>query len=86
VPLGDPADADLLRAAAQTLPAEPWDEATWPAWTAAIGAATGRQGKTLFMPLRRALTGEEHGPDLKVFLPLIGRARAAERLAQAVVA
>jgi glutamyl-tRNA synthetase len=86
VPLGDPADADLLRAAAATLPAEPWDEATWPAWTAAIGAATGRKGKALFMPLRRALTGEEHGPDLKVFLPLIGRARAAERLAQAVVA
>lgn len=86
VPLADPADAELLRAAAETLPAEPWDEATWPAWTAAIGAATGRKGKALFMPLRRALTGEEHGPDLKVFLPLIGRARAAERLAQAVVA
>jgi glutamyl-tRNA synthetase len=83
VPLADPADAELLRAAAETIPPEPWDEATWPGWTAAVGAATGRKGKALFMPLRRALTGEEHGPDLKHFLPLIGHARAVERLRQA---
>ena len=85
VPAGDPADAGMLRAAIEALPAEPWDEATWPAFTAAVGAATGRKGKALFMPLRRALTGEEHGPDLKHFLPLIGRARALERLRQAAL-
>ena len=85
VPLGDPADADLLRQAVETLPEEPWDEATWPGWTAALGAATGRKGKALYMPLRRALTGEEHGPDLKTFLPLIGRARALQRLQQAAL-
>ena len=44
---------------------------------------TGRKGKALYLPLRRALTGEEHGPDLKAFLPLIGRARALTRLKQA---
>jgi glutamyl-tRNA synthetase len=34
----------------------------------------------LFAPLRLALTGEEHGPELATLLPLIGRTRAATRL------
>ncbi|HEV7440864.1 MAG TPA: glutamate--tRNA ligase, partial [Methylobacterium sp.] len=42
---------------------------------------TGAKGKALFMPLRLALTGLEHGPDLAGLLPLIGRTRAARRLA-----
>jgi glutamyl-tRNA synthetase len=75
-----PEEQALLQAARDTLPAEPWDETTWPAWTAALAERTGRKGRALFLPLRRALTGEEQGPDLKAFLPLIGRARAAERL------
>jgi glutamyl-tRNA synthetase len=78
-----PEEAELLRAALATLPPGPWDEATWSSWTRALGAASGRKGKALFLPLRRALTGEEHGPELKQFLPLIGPARAAERLRQA---
>jgi len=79
-----PEAADLLRAALGALPPGPWDEATWPAWTAAVAAATGRKGKALFLPLRRALTGEEHGPDLKSFLPLIGPDRARTRLARSL--
>ena len=59
---------------------------TWPDWTNAVKAATGRKGKALFMPLRQALTGEDHGPDLKDLLPLIGRARAEERLRAAIQA
>ncbi|WP_237215421.1 glutamate--tRNA ligase [Falsiroseomonas oryziterrae] len=86
VPAGDPADAELLRVAAETLPEEPWDEASWPAWTAVVAERTGRKGKALYLPLRRALTGEDHGPDLKAFLPLIGRARALRRLQQAASA
>ena len=78
--------AEFLRAALDALPAEPFDHTTWPAWTEAVKAATGRKGKTLFMPLRLVLTGEDHGPDLKEFLPLIGRARAAERLRIAIQA
>ncbi len=35
------------------------------------------------MPLRLALTGLEHGPDLAGLLPLIGRERAARRLSGA---
>ena len=46
----------------------------------AVKAASGRKGKALFMPLRLALTGEDHGPDLKALLPLIGRKRAVDRL------
>jgi len=42
--------------------------------------ATGRKGKALFLPLRRALTGLDHGPDMVRLLPLIGRARTVERL------
>ena len=74
-------DADFLAAAAQALPAEPWDATTWAGWTAAVKAATGRKGRALFHPLRLALTGYEAGPELAALLPLIGRARASARLA-----
>jgi len=73
-------DANFLTQAAALLPEEPWDLATWGAWTAAVKGTTGRKGKELFLPLRRALTGRDHGPELKNLLPLIGRARAMRRL------
>jgi glutamyl-tRNA synthetase len=73
-------DEALARAAAALLPPEPWDEATWPLWTKAVAAETGARGRGLFHPLRLALTGQEHGPELKKLLPLIGRARALARL------
>ena len=75
----DPADADFLAAAAR-LAAEAWDDDPWHALTAALKAETGRNGKTLFLPLRRALTGRDHGPDMKALLPLIGQQRAVARL------
>lgn len=78
-----PDQAEFLRAALAALPPAPWDETTWSNWTRALGAASGRKGKALFLPLRLALTGEEHGPELKLFLPLIGRERAEQRLVQA---
>ncbi len=62
------------------LPLEPWDASTWKTWTDAIKSATGRKGKDLFMPLRLALTGRDHGPELAQLLPLIGREKAVERL------
>ncbi len=79
-PVEQPGQAEYLAQALTLLPAEPYDATTWPAWTDALKAATGRKGKALFMPLRLALTGEDHGPDLKTLLPLIGRARAEARL------
>lgn len=74
-------DAGFLDQAAALLPDEPWDLGTWGAWTNAVKGATGRKGKELFLPLRRALTGRDHGPELKNLLPLIGRARSLRRLA-----
>lgn len=76
-------DAAFSSAARDLLPAEPWTEETWPAWTNAVRAATGRSGKALFHPLRLALTGREHGPEMKNLLPLIGRERASARLSGA---
>ena len=52
----------------------------WPALTAALKDQTGRKGKMLFLPLRRALTGLDHGPDMAQLLPLIGREEALRRL------
>jgi glutamyl-tRNA synthetase len=77
----DVEDRPFMSEAAALLPPEPWDATTWKTWTEALKAATGRKGKALFMPLRLALTGIDHGPELAQLLPLIGRQRALERLA-----
>lgn len=79
-PPADAGEREFLRAALGALPPEPWDDTTWSAWSRSVGEATGRKGPQLFRPLRRALTGREHGPEMKVLLPLIGRARAERRL------
>lgn len=41
---------------------------------------TGTKGKSLFMPLRAALTGETHGPEMAYLLPMMGVERARKRL------
>jgi glutamyl-tRNA synthetase len=74
-------DPAFAAAAASVLPAEPFDATTWKSWTQTVAAATGAKGKALFMPLRLALTGLEHGPELAALLPLIGREKALKRLA-----
>ncbi len=73
-------DATFATKAAELLPPEPWNGGTWSAWTTAVKDATGRKGKDLFRPLRLALTGRDHGPEMKDLLPLIGRAKADARL------
>jgi glutamyl-tRNA synthetase len=73
-------DTSFASAAADLLPDTVWDQTTWKDWTGAVKDATGRKGKELFLPLRLALTGLENGPELKLLLPLIGRARALQRL------
>jgi glutamyl-tRNA synthetase len=73
-------DRAFVGEARQLLPFEPWDHTTWKVWTDAVKSATGRKGKALFMPLRLALTGLDHGPELAQLLPLIGRERVLERL------
>jgi glutamyl-tRNA synthetase len=73
-------DREFVAVARSALPPEPWDQTTWKTWTDTLKASTERKGKQLFMPLRLALTGLDHGPELATLLPLIGRERAVERL------
>jgi glutamyl-tRNA synthetase len=73
-------DKELAGQAARMLPPGPFDSGTWKTWTAAVKDATGRKGKALFHPLRLALTGREHGPEMHNLLPLIGPERARARL------
>ncbi len=73
-------DQDYITAAAATLPPAPWSESTWGEWTGKLKEETGRKGKALFMPLRQALTGMAHGPEMDKLLLLIGPDKARERL------
>jgi glutamyl-tRNA synthetase len=73
-------DKDFIATAANLLPPEPWSDASWNEWTNAVKDATGKKGKELFMPLRVALTGMEHGPEMKVLFMLLGRNKVLERL------
>ena len=64
-------DKEFITQAIAMLPAAPFDVTTWGTWTSAVKQATGRKGKGLFMPLRKALTGISHGPDMGALLPLL---------------
>ncbi|MDB5507264.1 MAG: Glutamyl-tRNA(Gln) synthetase [Devosia sp.] len=79
-PVIEAADREFIATARDLLPAEPWDETTWGAWTGAVKTASGRKGRELFMPLRMALTGRHDGPELKSLLPLLGRKASLDRL------
>lgn len=46
----------------------------------AVQKATGLRGKKLFMPIRAAVTGQTHGPDLQKTIALIGKEKVIERL------
>jgi glutamyl-tRNA synthetase len=77
------ADRPVLAAAAVAAPAIDWSADPWHALTGAVKAATGAKGRALFLPLRRALTGRDHGPDMGELLPLIARDEAIARLSAA---
>lgn len=70
-PVIDAEDADFVAEAMALLPAAPRSDTTWKEWTTAVKEATERKGKNLFMPLRKALTGMSHGPDMSKLLPLL---------------
>ncbi|MEM9963892.1 MAG: glutamate--tRNA ligase [Asticcacaulis sp.] len=72
-------DAGFAAKALELLPAD-YGRDSWSAWTGAIKDATGAKGKSLFMPLRLALTGKPHGPDMGAISFLIGREKIAARL------
>lgn len=82
-PAPDAADRPVLSAAAAAVAAIDWSADPWHALTDAAKAATGAKGRALFLPLRRALTGRDHGPDMGELLPLITKEEAVARLAAA---
>lgn len=73
-------DADHIAKVRGLLPDGEITSETWAIWTDSIKENLGVKGKALFKPLRQALTGQEHGPEMAVLLPLIGRERILERL------
>ena len=73
-------DLEFTKEAANHLPQGALDENSWSTWISALKSATGRNGKDLFMPIRIALTGMEHGPELKNLLPILGREKVVKRL------
>ena len=75
----DADEQEFLSQAAARLP-DPLNESSWSAWTGTLRERTGRKGRALFMPLRRALTGLDHGPELADLLPLMDRAVVLARL------
>lgn len=79
-PAPEAEDVAYLAEARTVLEGLEFGPTAWKDWTEALKASTGRKGKPLFLPLRRALTGMDHGPDMAELLPLIGRERALERL------
>ena len=70
-PVIDAEDAEFVAQAMAMLPEGPFDDTTWKTWTGAVKEATGRKGKGLFMPLRKALTGQSHGPDMSATMTLL---------------
>ncbi len=78
-----PEDREFLSIAHDKLEEMEASSDLWKDLTGALKAATGRKGKPLFMPLRQALTGLDHGPDMNALLPLIGREAALARLTKA---
>ncbi|MEY8827432.1 glutamate--tRNA ligase [Sedimentitalea sp. XS_ASV28] len=69
-------DRAFVAEAMSLLPDAPYDGETWKTWTDAVKAATGRKGKGLFMPLRKAVTGLERGPEMAALMPLMQVVRA----------
>ena len=77
-PVVEDEDREFVRQAMALLPEGPFDAQTWGSWTSAVKEATGRKGRGLFMPLRKALTGLAHGPDMADVMPLLQVVRARD--------
>lgn len=82
-PSAHPDDRAFLAAAAKAAAAIDWSESPWDELIAALKASTERRGKSLFLPLRRALTGRDDGPAMNEMLPLIGREEVIKRFEEA---
>ena len=79
-PIIDTEDRSFITQAASLLPETEFGEGAWKEWTSVLKSETDRKGRGLFMPLRKAITGMEHGPDMGAMLRLIGREKVVQRL------
>ena len=50
----------------------------------AVQKSTGQKGKNLFMPIRAAVTGQTHGPDLPKSIELLGKEKVQQRIQQII--
>lgn len=75
-PVIEPEDVGFIAEAMALLPPPPYTNNTWAEWTAKVKDVTGRKGKALFMPLRKAVTGQAHGPEMADVMPLLQVVRA----------
>lgn len=73
-------DKEFITEALNTLPTGEYNSETWGTWVNALKEKTGRKGRGLFMPMRLALTGQQHGPELGEILPLMGEDLTRKRL------
>ena len=64
-------DREFVAEALTLLPPLPYGPDAWASWTNAVKEKTGRKGRALFMPLRLAVTGRAHGPEMADVLPLM---------------
>ncbi|ETX15211.1 glutamyl-tRNA synthetase [Roseivivax halodurans JCM 10272] len=74
----DDEDRAFVAEAMTLLPEPPYTADTWSEWTSAVKEQTGRKGKGLFMPLRRAVTGMDRGPEMADVMPLMQVVRAKD--------
>jgi len=83
--LQSPAAKTLLTEAVALLSSLNWnDPLVYDAFIAALKPKVTVKGKELFMPVRVALTGKEHGPELKKLFPLLGLQFVEERFKAAL--
>ena len=72
-PIIDHEDLEYVRMALKILPSPPYNKESWGIWTKIVSEKTGRKGKHLFLPLRKALTGKSFGPDMGKLLPFLSK-------------
>ncbi len=73
-------DIEFTKNASKLLPKSNWQDDIWDKWINLVQKESGRKGKSLYQPIRAALTGTDSGPELKVLLPMIGYNVAYARL------
>jgi len=78
VPIID--NPEIIKIAKENFPNDKLDNSTWGIWSKKISNESGLKGKELFTTLRKAITSQEHGPELSKLLPVLGKGKILSRL------